>query len=327
MAALHEVAKAHGLELEDRLDRIVPDLGFARDGTITLDYGSRVFRGSFDERLHPCITTADGTALEGLPEPGPDDDLVQAFETIERWAEIKDVMASLTSVLTYRLELDLTRRRRLTAGNFEAYFKDHPHLGRLVRRLVWTLDNPARSFRMSQDGSLRDVTGTSLVLDSAAEICVAHPLELGEALAQWTDIFAAEEIEQPFLQLKREVYRLTDTELEACEVARFAGKKVRTGLLETIPQRGFVWDDQEAWVSDLIWPMPGTSHRLRLVISSGFSRRGVSAAAYQTIRRVVSEVRQPEGHFAEAKLGELDPASVSEAIRVLEAMVVSTAAD
>lgn len=228
---INEVAAKLGLTADELADRLVPDLGLDEDGSLTLDYGPRKFVVGFDEQLKPYVTE-DGTRRKELPQPGPRDDATLAPEAYKAFAALKKDARTLAADQIRRFEHAMVLQRRWDLSQVRALFIEHPLLWHITRRLVWaTFDKSgaaAIAFRVAEDRTLADDSDKLLTLDDSSRVGIAHPLHLGDSIKRWSDLFADYEILQPFAQLGREVYRLTDAERQATVLEQFKGLKVET---------------------------------------------------------------------------------------------------
>jgi hypothetical protein len=238
-----DIADDLGLTAEQLGDRLVPDLGLEPAGTLTLDYGPRRFTVGFDEQLKPYVADQDGKRLKTLPKPGAKDDEELAPAAYQRFSALKKDVRAIAASQIARLELAMVTQRRWTAQEFGEYFAGHPVLRHLVQRLVWAAftddDNGRTAFRVAEDLSLTGVSDDEYTLADDAVVGIAHPLHLGEDLAAWSDLFADYEIVQPFEQLGRGVYALTDEELASNRITRFSGIDVPVGMVLGLERRGW----------------------------------------------------------------------------------------
>ncbi|MFD0850659.1 DUF4132 domain-containing protein, partial [Actinomadura adrarensis] len=113
-----------------------------------------------------------------------------------------------------------------------------------------------------------DAGDEALELPDGASIGIAHPLDLGDRIPAWSEVFADYEILQPFPQLGREVHALTDEERASGRLARFEGITVPAhtvlGLTRRGWERGMPLDNgAERWISK---PVPGGTDGLHVVI-------------------------------------------------------------
>lgn len=238
-----EVATQLGLTAAQLADRLVPDFGLAADGSLTLDYGRRRFVVGFDEQLKPFVADADGKRRKELPKPGAADDPDLAPASYQRFAGLKKDVRTIASDTIRRLEQAMVTRRRWTADEFTGLLVGHPLLWHIVRRLVWGRYDESgalvATLRVAEDRSVADVGDETLALPDDAVVGVVHPLELGDDLAAWAEVFADYEILQPFPQLGREVFVLSDTERQATSITRFAAATIPTGRVVGLERRGW----------------------------------------------------------------------------------------
>jgi hypothetical protein len=240
---MHEIAQTRGITAEQLADRLVPDLDLEDDGSKTLDFGPRSFRVGFDETLAPFVMDAAGTRLKDLPKPNSKDDAALAAEATDTWKAMKKDARAVASIQLTRLELAMGNARRWSGEEFRAFFVEHPLLFHVVKRLVWAVydgEQPTATFRVAEDRSYADRHDDAFAVDDEARVGIAHRLHLTEADEQaWTRVFADYELEAPFAQLGREVFRLTDAERAANALTRYDGKKAETKKLLGLLSRGW----------------------------------------------------------------------------------------
>ena len=317
-AKLEQLAQARGLSAEELADRLVPDLGLADDGTLTLDFGPRQFTVGFDEHLQPQVRAVDGAVLKDLPAPTQSDDAALAEAAVAQWKALKKDARALATLQLRRLEEALALRRRWRADAFRACFAEHPLMRHLARRLLWAefADGRAlRAFRVAEDLSLADARDELLTLADEAVVGLAHPLDLSSGeTAAFTAIFADYEIAQPFAQLGRESYRLSDDERAATALARYAGRKVAIGSLVGLQGRGWRKDElttESGRFAEAIRVLEDGA-RVRLPFTPGAWIGDVKSEPVQTL-----EALELEGL---ASWGAVDPVLVSEILRDIERM-------
>ena len=115
------------------------------------------------------------------------------------------------------------KQRRWSALEFRQFFVLHPLLRHLVRRLLWARwDGPQpQCFRVAEDLSYADAHDALYLLPDEAQVGIVHPLELSPAdAAAFGQLFADYEILQPFAQLGREIWRLSEDEQQSFELER-----------------------------------------------------------------------------------------------------------
>ncbi|MDP9794422.1 hypothetical protein J2S43_002934 [Catenuloplanes nepalensis] len=307
------VAAGLGLDGDQLADRLVPDVGLDPAGRLALDYGPRTFTVGFDETLTPYVTDAAGKRLKALPKPGAKDDPVAAPAAQKRFTELKKEVRGIAGDLVARLERDMINERRISGAELRAHYVTHPLVRHLAGRLVWGVYEDGRltgAIRIAEDGSIAGAADETVTLDDDARVGVAHPIHLDEKLAAgFGEVFADYEILQPFPQLAREVYRLTDAEAGGRALARMAGRGAPDGRLIALERRGWLRDaPQDAGIINAIGrALPGGG-QISAELDPGMSY--YEPGGHQTLRRV-------ELYGPVARLGELNPLLVSEVIRDL----------
>ncbi|GIF40691.1 hypothetical protein Axi01nite_50020 [Actinoplanes xinjiangensis] len=263
---MDQIGATLGLTAEQLADRLVPDLGLDADGSLRLDYGPRQFVVGFDEHLQPYVAEPAGKRLKALPRPGARDDAALGPAAYQRFTRLKKDVRTVAADQVRRLEHAMVTNRRWSGAEFRRLFIDHPLLWHLVRRLVWARFDPplpetvagtpevavgapevaagapevaAGAFRVAEDRTFSTVDDETTTVPDDAVIGVAHPLHLGEDLAAWAEVFADYEILQPFAQLGRPVFTLTEEEARSSRLVRFQGVKVPTGRLLSLERRGW----------------------------------------------------------------------------------------
>ncbi|WP_433796018.1 DUF4132 domain-containing protein [Actinoplanes sp. CA-252034] len=238
VARIEEVAAGLGLTAEQLADRLVPDFGLDADGSLRLDYGPRRFVVGFDEQLRPFVTDDTGRRLKSLPKPGAEGD-----GAYRRFSALKKDVRTVATDLVRRLEQAMVTGRRWSGAEFREYLLGHPLLWHIVRRLVWARFDEAGAvtgtLRVAEDRSLAGVDDEVTGLADDDVIGVAHPLHLGDATAAWSEVFADYQILQPFPQLGRPVFALTEQEADASHLTRFQGITVPTTRLLGLERRGW----------------------------------------------------------------------------------------
>ncbi|WP_062433933.1 DUF4132 domain-containing protein [Herbidospora daliensis] len=302
-----EVAARLDLSPEELADRLVPGFGLAADGSLTLDYGPRRFVVGFDEQLKPYVVDAAGKRLKSLPKPGVKDDAELAPEAYRRFAGLKKDVRTVAADTIHRLERAMVDRRRWSAGDFTRLFVGHPLLWHITRRLVWgCYDAEGRqvdAFRVAEDRGFADVDDETLTLRADVEIGLVHPLELGEALGLWAEVFADYEILQPFPQLGREVF----TVAAGFDTERFG--RVPTGRVIGLERRGWrrTSPQDAGWQGGIEREVPGG--RITVGLNPGVSVGYVDMDADQEL--IVST----------DDLTGLDPVTASEIMRDLQELI------
>jgi predicted DNA-binding WGR domain protein len=324
-----EVAAKLGLSTEELADRLVPDLGLDDDGSMTLDYGPRKFVVGFDEQLKPYVAEV-GARRKELPAPGSHDDPTLAPESFKRFAALKKDARTLASDQIRRFERAMVTQRRWSLSQVRALFIEHPLLWHVSRRLVWaTFEESGRlatAFRVAEDRTLADADDKELKLPDGAAVGIPHPLHLGQGVGRWSDLFADYEILQPFAQLGRDVYELTQEEKGSLILARFAGAKVET--VKVLGLERFGWERGEVMdggVQGWIFRKAPQDRAVVLDLDPGIIAGMATEWKEQTLRDIWVN-SEPVGDWSggpdkKLKFGQLDEVTASEIIRDLRSLV------
>lgn len=328
-ARMEEVADGLGLTTDQLGDRLVPDFGLDQDGSLVLDYGERRFRVGFDEQLKPTVADEDGARRKALPKPGAKDDPSLAPAAFARFSTLKKDVRAVAGDQIRRFEKAMVTGRRWTAAEQRSLFVEHPLLWHLTRRLVWatfTTDGAVSgSFRVAEDRTLADSADDEITVSDDVVVGIAHPLHLNDTIAAWFALFADYEVLQPFPQLGREVFALTDDERKATVLARFAGIRVPTGKILGLSQRG--WQrgtPQDAGIQGVTFKPVAGGHSVVIDLDPGIVAGEAMEWPEQTVTGVwlsdqaTVEWGNPTGDLT---FDRLDPITGSEVLRDLEALV------
>lgn len=321
-----EVAAGLGLTGDQLSDRLVPDLGLDADGSTVVDYGGRTFTVGFDEQLRPYVRDSDGKQRKDLPKPGAKDDPELAPAERKRFMALKKEVRTLASDQVRRLEAAMVAGRSWTAREFTELFVGHPLMWHLVRRLVWLSDTDGvtTAFRVAEDRTFADREDDAFDLPAGAAVRLAHPLHLGEAVTAWSEVFADYEILQPFPQLGRPVFALTDEEAAGHRLGRFEGFEVPTGKVLGLErfgwQRGNPEDNGvERWISKPL----GDDLHLVIALGGGIAVGMVDVYPEQVLETVWLDSR-PSDYWGsrtyDLRFGDLDAVTASELLADLAAL-------
>ncbi len=243
-AALEQAAEALGLTREELADQIVPDLGFDENLCRVFDFGTRQFKVYLTPALELEIFEGD-KRLKNLPKPGAKDDAEKAEAAVKDFKEMKKQMKAAIQSQRQRLEYVLLCDRKWTTEGWCALFIRKAVMHSFAIGLIWGVYENGKltqSFRYMEDGSFNTPDEEEYTLPENAEIGLVHPMELDEdTLTAWREQLEDYEITQPFPQLNRPVFRLTDAEKQQTELRRFEGTELM-GLTLLGRMTKFGWD-------------------------------------------------------------------------------------
>ncbi|WP_017210629.1 DUF4132 domain-containing protein [Clostridium beijerinckii] len=226
-SALKFAAEQMGIDIEELSDRIVPNLGFDVRGERIFDYGDRKFIASLTSELTLEITDESGKKLKSLPAPAKKDDEVKAKEASAEFKNLKKQLKTVANIQAIRLEMALSSNRKWTKESWIKLFVENPIMHKFAIGLVWGIykDNVLTdSFRYMEDGSFNTKDEEEYELEDGMIIGIVHPIELNsEDTALWKEQFENYEIKQPFEQLNREIFTVTEEERNRNTIERFGG--------------------------------------------------------------------------------------------------------
>lgn len=317
---IQEIAKNRGLSSEELEDRLVPDLGLSAEGRRTLDFGPRQFEVCLDEALRPYLLS-DGKRIKTLPKPNKKDDETLSAQATKDWKAFKKDNKAIAKGQLHRLERAMSQRRRWKASEFQLFMVDHPLMFCMAQRLVWGVydeDGKLHStFRVSEDRSLADIEDEEFSLPETAIVGIPHPLEVAkETLATWQNVFADYEILQPYEQLGRSSYRLSEEELKQNRVLSCEGKTLPYTRFLRLEDRG--WRRGEGMDGGVAGMEKHfyTGQIAELVLEPGLYLGALQESGEQTIHQLILR----DDRWRTLKLEDLDPILASELLYDMEAL-------
>jgi hypothetical protein len=262
-----------------------------------------------------------GKVLKDLPKAAKTDDAEKSTEATERWKQLKKDVRELAGLQLPRLELAFVDERRWKVDAFLSCFVRHPLMQHLSRRLLWGAFGATQvsCFRIAEDGSLADMEDNPFELPGGVQIGMIHPLRLTNAQKEgWTKIFADYGLLQPFPQLSRPTFSLSEDERNLSELKQFVGRKIPGGRIlgqagKPNWQKGGGVDN--GYFETIRRSIPNRTESLEVYFSPGVSiMGGDSTKELQDVK----SVRLRQGKFEN-----LGPVLISEIIRELENLTIS----
>ena len=230
-AALENAASELGISAEELADRIVPDLGFGKDGKRVFDYGKRSFTVRLTPTLELSIVNDQGKAVKSMPAPGKTDDPM-ANDAYEEFKAMKKGIKTTVSAQRSRLELALSVLRCWDVERWKQLFVENPIMHQFAMSLVWGIYADGKltdTFRYMEDGTFNTVDEEEYELPENAKIGLVHPVELDEETLQgWKQQLEDYEITQSIEQLHRPVHRLSQEKAGEKALEDFGGKMLNS---------------------------------------------------------------------------------------------------
>jgi hypothetical protein len=266
--ALEECATAQGLSLVELEDRIIPDCGLDAGGRCCFDFGKRSFHLTLTSALELRIADEQGTLREDLPKALKSDDALLASASIGKWKTMKKQLRGTLSVQCQRLERAMGGGRTWSTENFATLLVNHPVMQQLARRLVWAAhDSTGRIhelFRVCEDRTLANVSDRLVSVTPPHSVSIPHPLLLSaDERESWSAAFRDYEILQPFEQLNRTTFRLTESERAGTHITQFAGTGA-DALSIGLAKHGWVSSSLHGGLVTKSWPGADVSALLLL---------------------------------------------------------------
>ena len=240
------IARDRQLTTDQLADRIIPDCGLNEKGRRTFDFGSRQFEFLLSADLKPMLRDPQGKKIATLPKPNSKDNSELANSASADWKLIKKQIGDVAKLHSLRLETAMVEYRTWNWQDFETLLVQHPLMTHLVQRTIWaTYDAEKRlqsTFRVAEDQTYTDANDNPCNLDPSLLIGIPHPLDLDDTTKSlWGEVIGDYEIMQPFPQINRDIYFLTDEEREADEITRFADRSIPgVTLVRMIESRGWL---------------------------------------------------------------------------------------
>lgn len=246
------LAEGKGWTVDDLADRSMPAADLDDDGTLTVRYlhespieaesVSRSFVLRLQDDLTVRIHDESGEARDKLPEPRKGEDAASAKRASQQLSQVKKKLKELVTQQHERLFSAMCTGRLWPSSDFRRYLWDHPVMGRLCVRLVWTECDregvPRRHFRLLSDGSLTSVDDESVELREDAWVRLAHGSLMSEAEARaWRTHLDDFEVTPLFAQLDRPAHTLAADEADAVSIARFAGHMISAFKLRSVAKK------------------------------------------------------------------------------------------
>ena len=280
-------------------------------GPATLERDGVTLTLSVDSDGVPSLATVkNGKSLKSLPAALKKDAEVAALK--ERLQDLKRQRSRVRDAL----ETAMCRGDVFTPDELRTLLA-HPILSPALSRLVLVGDDVA-GYLVEKGRALRDHSGALHALGNHESLRVAHPHDLyasGGWSAWQRECFAAERV-QPFKQLFRELYPLTETELGTERTRRFAGHQVN-------PRQALALLGGRGWVARPEEGVSRTFHEIGLTVRLGFEEAFFTPADIEglTLDEVIFTRK---GEWKPMPLAEIPPRAFSEAMRDLD-LVVSVA--
>lgn len=229
--ALAAAATREGLPRDEIEELAVPSYGLAEVGLRREEIGDYIAElrilsgGTLDLTFTKRATDAPDGKAKGKPAKAQKSVPASiksdfADDLKELKAAAKDI-ASMLPAQRDRIDSLFVEQKSWPLATWRERYLDHPLVGTIARRLIWTFTPPAGSKGapahatwLDESASLVTVDGTPFTPADSATVSLWHPItHATDDIIAWRRFFEDRQIRQPFKQAHREVYILTDAEL------------------------------------------------------------------------------------------------------------------
>lgn len=218
-------------------DRTLPTAGFDETGTLELSYGERTFRARLLADFTVELCNPDGKIITALPDPRPEDDAELAKASKQAFAAAAKAVATVVQQQTEMLYEAMCTGRGWSFADWSLHFQQHPIMGRLVQRLIWTQVEEGEvlaTFRPVEEGRLIDAAGGSLTLPAEARVRLAHDSILSaQTVFDWQQQVLVRGIEPLFAQWGNGIYAVSEDNAELTSIEDFQGHLIETFALRS----------------------------------------------------------------------------------------------
>jgi Domain of unknown function (DUF4132) len=164
-------------------------------------------------KLETYWKNSDGEIIKKLPEEFKNEYLNEIKDVHKH---IKDAQFAIKNY-TSRIENFYWLRRKWNYVDWCIHFLDNGLIGIISKKLIWFFEDSGKTATaILMNGQWLDQTGTPIEwLSNSTKVELWHPLGFDrELITKWKLILEKWKIKQPFKQVYREVYKLTDAEIE-----------------------------------------------------------------------------------------------------------------
>lgn len=250
--ALDRAARTRGLTRADLEELAVPAFGLDAHGCVTERCGDYMGEVSVRSTKSVQLTwiNPQGKRLKSVPAPVKRD----FPEVLVFLRETQKAIRAALPPQRDRIERLLLREHAWSYNLWRERYLEHPLVAQIARRLIWHFCLGERSgLGIWRDGKLVDVNSQPMSwLASDAQVRLWHPLGFEvDTIMNWRIFLEEHQITQPFKQAHREMYILTDAEVETLVYSnRFAAHILKQHQLSALcRERGWHYSLQGAWDS------------------------------------------------------------------------------
>lgn len=315
--SLELYAKEQGMSLFELRDAIIPDFGF--DGlTLTMEIEDKEYRIYIAHDFKLRYIDEDNKIKKTLPSKATKEQKEQ-IKTIQK--EIREANKSQGDRLEYYMMIE----RKWKKEAWEAFYLGNPLIFVYTSTLLWGLydsdGNLTRLFYVDEDSAMLDIDDDDIEIGNNQSIGIIHPLRLNqEEQEAWSEKFYELELAQPFAQLHRQIYTLSDEDANKSAILEYKGKELKkspTAIKNYLEKRG--WQKEVVDGGAVIFYQEFND--IDLGIELGLEGLWVSYYEDEEAQLYETTFYRPSNRQAKVTLKEIPDIIYSELISDLEAMV------
>lgn len=209
---LEEAARQQGVTVAEIEDLAVDDFGLV-DGERPFEIeGFRFVQKILGVgNVELTCYKSDGTIQKSIPSIVKE----KASDKIKKIKELSKKIEVSTSAQRDRVDRMLRSQRMMTWDYFKEHYFTQGLTSFLTKGIIWTFHDGKNSQQaIFHSGTWKNHNGTTITPSSETKVSLWHPVTATvETIKEWRDFLIANQIVQPVKQAFREVYILTDAEL------------------------------------------------------------------------------------------------------------------
>lgn len=175
---------------------------------------------TFDEyKLVLKLISVGVTELQWLKPDGKLQKSVPAFvktssrltEKLKNQRDLAKQIKQASSVQRDRIDRLYTEDMSWCLADFKTYYLNHGLVGKIARKLIWSIDKQPALYI---NGQWQNENGKEITTIASTQVRLWHPIDSGiDTVLAWRERLEELLIKQPFKQAYRELYLLTDAEI------------------------------------------------------------------------------------------------------------------
>lgn len=249
---IDEVAEKNGFSQEQVMEMGVPDFGLNKEAELVTPFGE--YNAVFQIKgmnLSELVWEKNGKIQKAIPQTVKNEKAneLKAFRNI-----IKEI-EELLPIQKERIERLYLTRATWKYPDWIQHYILHPLVSVIAKKLIWHFSNGTEKKEQGFYESSHFVNAKSETIDWINDETIVqlwHPIGFSaDAILQWRNFLQHKEMQQPFKQAYREIYILTDAEINTGTYSnRFAAHILRQHQFAALcKQRGWSYHLMGQWDS------------------------------------------------------------------------------